>query len=445
LEDKAHPFATINDALTAIDARRGAITSTPWRVVVQPGAYSEGSIVSRANVDIIGSGRLVTQLAVSFIMVGTGPFALADMSITIAGSNPSPITVDSTLITRNVAFSFVVPSSLTSLRAFLMGAGGSEPPVLRMYDTSVQMQGTPLLTLVVLQGTNGTGTVEFRADNLRCSMVGALPTIVNIATATGTSIVHIQNSSFDIAASPSDGNVGLLYGSSNIGRTATFDFLWSIVNCTHTITNASSSPPYCAVYFASALALPHAITQVLVQGCLFDFVGFAEGTAICAGANINFTTDNFIQMVDDVWVGMTTSTGNPSLALATTFMPRAASGSVPIIDEGISPSGSMVTTGGLQTDGTVLPNASFSGTVYPVVDGDCIIVWAPTAASTLVLPNNNNIFTGKWIYLFNTGTGTSDTITLNAQGGGTANGVVVNAGDRALVISLDGSVWMSLV
>lgn len=117
-------------------------------------------------------------------------------------------------------------------------------------------------------------------------------------------------------------------------------------------------------------------------------------------------------------------------------MPLAPATSTPIQYEGVSPSGSMVAGGGLQTGTTVV-----TGTSYAVLDGDCIISWAPTAAATLVMPANR-IFRGKWVTVYNLST--TSTIQISATAASPANGFVVPTTGHAMLQTTDGSTWYSL-
>ena len=101
VEDVANPFATIAAALAAVDVARGD-AATPWRVVVRPGTYPEGTstplpntIYTLPNVEIVGSGTATLIQATVVNNVDTGPATIARMVFEVPSA--SNVTVQDVL------------------------------------------------------------------------------------------------------------------------------------------------------------------------------------------------------------------------------------------------------------------------------------------------------------------------------------------------------------
>jgi len=433
VQDEKHPFATINGALAAIVAFRGVNVGQRWRIIVRPGVYNEVSITTEPNVDIIGSGS-TTQIN-TILVAQNGPSTIANA--VIVSPSGGGVAVDATLIVHDVLWTFA------SSTAFLLGTGASVlTPIVQIRDSQIQVQGDPG-NLASIVGDNGTGLSVFRADNIRFISTGASePSIVTLVNAVGTSTVDIRNSLLEItptlAVLPLD---TFLYGGRSIVLEPPFDLVWSIENSVHNITNGNPGGALAVsitvVDFESTVVAAATPTQCLVHGCTFNFLAFSDTAVIRSAANLNFAPANFIQLLDNSWLGTTTLTGNPTSSVPSTYVPNAltGAGTVSVVQESVSPSGSLATTGGFQTGVT-----NVAGPSYPVSDSDTVISWAPTAPATLYL-TANVLFTGKWITLFNRGT---STITINAVSG-TASGVVVAAGGKGLFLSLDGTTWMVMI
>ena len=431
VEDAANPFGTIAAALAAIVVARGTLINIPWRVVVRPGTYPEtaaGNVVSTLpNVDIIGSGASTIINATVFSDLESGPSTIASVQVNVPST--ANVIVQDSLTVRDSRWSFTPASSAVG-SAFALGGTGS--PSLIMTDSFVSVApaapATTATAFFAIAGTTGPAATV-RVANVRGVGNGVGARVVSLDSISGLVTVAVSNSAFDLTVQDAGAGATMsLYGNAATAATGTPEIVWSVDDVSHTLTNGAPGVAPAATSAVVALGgfafAPTAVSQFVVRDSLFHYVGYPAASVIASASVTIATAADFVQLLDDKWTG-----------LAPSHVPQASIGSEPVVYEGISQSGSVVSSGGLQTGVNVLSSALAS---YTAVDGDTIIVWAPAANATLTLPASN-VFVGKWVDVFNSLTFSNPTITISCSG--PANGTVVIAGQSVLLQTFDGTNW----
>lgn len=451
VQDMANPFATINAALAAIAAFRGADTTTRWNVEVRPGTFNEGSITTLPNVHINGSGRGTIVNSNFLNPLGAGPATLSNMVVNVPSN--SIVLVEDTLILENSEWYF---TPTLAGRGACFSVQGSGTPVLRMWRTFLsEVPSSP--------STIGTGFVQ--VENTTSALVtidmvevtgvqlGIAAGVVGFSEIAGTIRMSCRNSTFDLTIYDS-GRANILNfvwgGNGVLGRTdvpnATFDLVWEIDDVSHTLRNAYGpggpspiSPFYIAVL--SGFTLNRSPDSLFVfRDCRFQYVNYP--TAAASGAppanvyssTVSIGAPNLLQFLDDKWIGLSLATASGTPA-STSYVPQPSAASEAVVYEGVSSLGSVVWSGGMQTGSNALSGAV---TAYNAVDADTFINWATAAPSTLTLPTPTpngvvvpyNVFNGKWLVVYNSGT---SAITVTAVAG-PAVGMVIAAGSSVTFI-----------
>lgn len=314
VEDETKPFGTINAALTAITATRGANVTQRWRVVVRPGIYNEGgaTITSLPNVDIYGAGPS-TQITTTFAFTA-GPCTIANMTVSVpSGSN---VTVSSAVRLLNSTWAFT-PSTSAVGNAFQLT---SPTPSLNMDGVTFSIIPTvvPPTFATALAGVASTATTissTFLANNVTGTIIGLGASIVSITALGGTSTVDMRDCIFGLTIYDTATAPIAIYGGNNIVQAATYDFNWNITGCQHTVTNSTLGGATAGSYYALNMTpatanpfTPTTSTRCIVSQCVFDYIGYTNTATIYSASQTLSTTTNFVQMLDDTWSGTTVHT-----------------------------------------------------------------------------------------------------------------------------------------
>ena len=213
-----------------------------------------------------------------------------------------------------------------------------------------------------------------------------------------------------------------------------YDLRWNIDNVNHTFINGTGSNQIAPTVFAGLIYFtftPGPESCFCFRDCLFQYVDYSSTATNIYSASDTITTGNFIQFFDCKWIGLTSN--------GTSYVPQKFIGnmyyspSTFIIYEGISNSGTVAFSGGLQTGAAVLAGA------IKVTDTNTVLtIPAPAGVTTLSLPSpTNKVYIGKWIVIYNSGTGT-----INISCSGPANNTVIANTQSRTFVNYDGTNWI---
>ena len=423
VEDAANPFATIAAAIAAVTAARGAITTTPWRVVVRPGTYPETA-----------AGNVITPIP-NLTISGSGPATIinARLSMTVTSS---PVTVEGfvqniptgTLNLLNNSVLTARSLSITSTQSTGVFQLAGAAPSLTISGCSISLTSTTSSFTSIFLCTGGNPSATLDANDIEITTTGYLPQIM-LATVITSVTATVRNLVVNATLTTSSTRDGLYVV--DFGGLAPPAVNLLIDDCDHRLTYAipASTPATTIFYLVNSSGTPPAGSRYVVRDSLFQFVDYPATSSVNSAID-NATTGDFVQLLDNKWSGLTIV--GPA---TTTYVPQASGTSVPVVYEGLSGSGSVVWSGGLQTGVTTVPAAS---TTYTVLDGDAIIVWAPTAAATLTM-TASSVFIGKWVTVYNSNAAGGANITISSSG--PANGTVVVPTESIILQTYDGTNW----
>jgi len=421
VEDAEHPFATISDAIIAAATARGPAT-TPWRILVRPGTYPEtaaGGVISPfPNMTIVGSGAATIVNARLALTLGMTGVFMEDFVQNIPTGTVNLITNSNVTVRR---------LSITSTQSTAVFQLAGATPVLTISNCSIAVTNATagLTTVFTCGGAGSTATLD--ANDLEITTTGYLPQVVfasGITSVTATVRNMTLNATTTINSIVQDGLYLVNFGAVTVPAVNIL-----VDDCNHNLTYAAGGTPTSTmVYLEGTAGTPPAGSRYVVRDSLFQFVGYPTASTVSSADDV-VTTGNFIQLLDNKWLGLTIA--GPAV---TTYVPRPTTGSAPVVYEGLSGSGSVVTSGGLQTGVTTIPSAT---TAYTVLDGDAIIVWAPTGSATLTM-TSSSVFIGKWVTVYNSNA-IGPQITISCSG--PANGTLVNFGSSIVLQTYDGTNW----
>jgi len=446
VENEARPFPTISSALAAVTTAR-ADPSVPWRVYVQPGTYTEADpgLVMIPNISIIGSGP-ATIYQGNFV-TSTGPATVSNMQIQVPAGDS--ITIQGTFTLRDCLVA--VQPNATNTTAFAFTYNGTDTPTLAMQRVFLTMtpSANTFATSIFQFATGNVGVtvpLSLYAQDVTAIVAGTPVEVVSITDLEQPVVVEIRDSYFDLTSGTQGGVPMILYGGTGIGFANPVSLALRVDNCRHVIhsgTPALSGIVYGQYLMASSTATLTSTSRYVVSNSVFDFVGFAVNQITASAASDNFSGGQFVQSLNNTWLGIELTSGAPSGVTTTYFPVDYNIGHTPgahVIAQGVSPSGSVATSGGLQTGVTVIDS---NATGYNVVDGDTFIVWSPNSpVATVTLPSSY-VFLGKIVTFYN-GNASGGVSFALASSGGNANGLTIAANTAAIVQTYNGSNWVVL-
>ena len=354
VEDMTKPFATINDALFAIQTARGDDTTQRWLVVVRPGTYTEVSsfVQVMPNVDIAGSGPSTIINAYIIQDDDQGPAQISDAAFVIP-SGFSNFVRDTLTITR-CEFYLTEPDP-TFVDAFVLQRriDLTAIPSLTMTDTDIYISpAAPASTPVGVFGFNSDFTgATLDVSDVQAFVLGRNPSAVALRNFTGAATATVANSLFDLTAYSGGGST-VLYGeeSTTTSNASLNQIVWEIDDTTNIVRNPNgeatppSDPTLLAALGGFSFTPDPLLSRFQIRDSLVDYRGFPSDSVVWSASDQATASGGFITLLDVKWVGF------PNVP------PPQASGptSKPIVYLGVSEHGSVVSGGGLR-DGGVQP------------------------------------------------------------------------------------------